>query len=305
MPKLKIISSSSIAAIAAITMASGAFAADLAEPAPIEPIDVWTGFHVGVGGGGAYNFFKTNLDHAYSESWCLDGCGIGGNNGASGVSTDYSGVAAHLGRASAFGTVELGYDWQFNDSFVLGVLGSFDFGKGKWAKAGSYAGESYDATYFDGLDVGVATGMKVRRKNSWFVGGRLGWATSPSTLWYGVLGYTQAKLQARGAVAIDGFEGDYFFDGNEHNIGGSKKRGGFTIGGGAETMLTESVSAKLEYRYTNFKKWKRANEFSGDFGNSRDSGLDWDWDYVQAARVKMSEHSVRAVISYRFNNLFQ
>jgi outer membrane immunogenic protein len=149
--------------------------------------------------------------------------------------------------------------------------------------------------------------MKVRRKNSWFVGGRLGWATSPSTLWYGVLGYTQAKLQARGAVAIDGFEGDYFFgdDSNDHRLSGSKKRGGFTIGGGAETMLSENISAKLEYRYTNFIKWKRANEFSGDFGNSRDSGLDWDWDYVQAARVKMSEHSVRAVVSYRFNNLFQ
>jgi outer membrane immunogenic protein len=299
MPKLKIISSSSIAAIAAITMASGAFAADLAEPAPIEPIDIWTGFHVGIGGGGAYNMFKTNLDHVTARRWSCDSCGDG--SPAWGEHLDYAGVAGHLGRASAFGTVELGYDWQFNDSFVLGVLGSFDFGKGKWAKAGGYVGESYDASYFggDGPEVNAVAGMKVRRKNSWFVGGRLGWATSPSTLWYGVLGYTQAKLQARGAVGVE-FCDELCF-GDTYEVGGSKKRGGFTIGGGAETMLSENISGKLEYRYTNFKKWKGSNEFF----DSEQRGLNWEYEDITAARVKMSEHSIRAVVSYRFNNLFQ
>ena len=107
-------------------------------------------------------------------------------------------------------------------------------------------------------------------------------------------------LQARGGVGY--IECEEFCESGEYSIGGSKKRGGFTIGGGAETMLTDAVSAKLEYRYTNFKSWKRSYTETGFDSGER---LDWEYADTQSARVKMSEHSVRAVVSWRFGNLFE
>ena len=304
MTKSKYFASSAIAALAAVAMTSSVYAADLAEPEPMAPVDLWSGFHVGIGGGGAYDMFKAGSYTDNRLDW-VDGA----NSGS--LSLPYTESGGNLGRASAFGTVEVGYDWQFNDQFVMGILGSFDFGKGKYAKLGGYKEVSYDGDYDRinaNVDIGAfaKAGVKVRRKNSWFIGGRLGFLATERSQWYGLLGYTQAKIQGKAfydaGVFYDGYE-----DGVEGSASRSKKRGGFTIGGGAETLLTEdgSVSAKLEYRYTNFKNLKWSREDVESLPGLGFGGEDWQNVSVNGGRIKMSEHSVRAVVSWRFNNLFQ
>jgi opacity protein-like surface antigen len=294
-------------AFSALMLATTANAADLAEPIPEAPVELWSGLHIGIGGGGAQNHTKARSYHEQSLSYTDDEQ----NSGALVLPWEEQGV--NLGRGSGFGTIELGYDWQFSDTFVAGIMGNFDFGKGSWAKVAHAGGASFegDLPWFD-LDnpddiqasIEAGAGFKVRRKNSWFIGGRLGYAATPATLIYGVLGYTQAKIQARGGYdLLTQFDDERVdFLSGEESFGGSKNRGGFTIGAGAETFLTENITAKLEYRYTDFKKWSRKDSFS--FTECFDDcDIDVTFAGENGRKIDMNEHSVRAVVSWRMNLL--
>lgn len=145
-----------------LLIAGSASAADLRTPAPVRapapaPVAVfnWTGCYVGAGGGyGMYSQPTQYLDP-----------------GPVGIATDNSGHGW-------FGTVQVGCDYQFGSSIVIGAFGDYNFSgiKGDMAiLVPSWAGEE-------------------KLKSSWAAGGRIGWLPFQQLLVFVSGGYTQAQF---------------------------------------------------------------------------------------------------------------
>src|SRR5262249_39610005 len=103
-----------IALTAAAAMSGSAFAADMARPytnapAAVAPAYYWDGFYIFGGGGGGIWDAKSNLV-------ALPGAGA--------FSRDQK-----FGGDGWFGTVGLGYDWQFTPNWVAGVFADGQFGE--------------------------------------------------------------------------------------------------------------------------------------------------------------------------------
>ncbi len=82
--------------------------------------------------------------------------------------------------------------------------------------------------------------------NELSIGGRLGYLVTPATLIYGSIGYSRIELDdARLSVNVDGL-GSF-----GTRVASSGAIDGFFLGGGIETKITDNISLKLDYRYTN------------------------------------------------------
>lgn len=270
MKKLK--TSVALAALAAIILAAPAVAADI--EAPVPEAANWTAFHVGVGGGGTYGFADEN-----SEAYFHDHNQIGEINGIflEGESS------SDLGDAGFFGTVEAGFDYQM-DSFVVGLLANYDFGKTKMKhEHGEFVNDNNgnildDGTYKTEWEIG----------DSWGIGGRLGFLVHESALVYALGGYTQAKI--KGEVDLQSSNNNGFVLGTSHSD--SSWEDGWFVGGGVEALLTENISLKGEYRYADYGTVKmESDDFDNFNGNIHDGS---------SQEADITVHSVRAVLSYRF-----
>lgn len=262
MTKLK--SSVALAALAAIILAAPAVAADI--EAPIPEAANWTAFHVGVGGGATYGFADDETELFFDDF---------------GVENHFHAFAessSDLGKFGGFGTIEAGFDYQM-DSFVVGVLGNYDFGKTKMSN-------DFDGVEGNDFNIfGTNSGeTKWEIGDSWAIGGRLGFLANDSALLYVLGGYTEAKIKSESSLTSDNinlalsFEDDAWED-------------GWFIGGGVETLLTDNISLKAEYRYADFGKVDRSD--GGSFENNN----------IQLGTTQNADitvHSVRAVLSYRF-----
>src|SRR5262249_7210375 len=189
-----------LAALAAIFMAAPAVAADLAPP---PPAPAWTGFHIGVGGGGMFAFV-----HAKDEA----NVNINNNFFVNLTKSD------DLGDAALFGTVEAGFDWQV-DSFVIGVLANYDFGKASMDSKTTASDTFFDnnnnrfsdsATFKDQWKVG----------DTWAIGARAGFLAMDNALLYVMGGYTQADVRQK--LSLE--------DNNNSNIEFHKSTGGWQDG---------------------------------------------------------------------------
>jgi len=124
---------------------------------PVEvPATIWTGFYIGVGGGGGAVNHDIKL-------------------GFGRVTADLNG----MGGDGGFGTVEVGYDRQFG-RFVGGIFFNYDFTSIGSSATISLGRNSLSASY--DLD------------NMWSAGGRLGYLVNSNTLAYVLGAYTQADF---------------------------------------------------------------------------------------------------------------
>jgi opacity protein-like surface antigen len=179
-----------------------AHAADLSVKALVSPASAnynWSGAYVGV-----------NFGFAFNREDVTTPLGI--------FATDPSGV---------LGGAQLGYNYLFSSSWLLGIEGDFD-----WTSA---AGN----TNFNNV---AATGS-VTSDHKWYdtLDGRLGYVAGP-WLFY-----------AKGGGAW--MNADYRFAANSPFGGGatmSSSRPGWNIGGGVEYMLASRWSVKAEYNYLDF-----------------------------------------------------
>jgi outer membrane immunogenic protein len=205
-----------VAAVAALT--GSASAADLGArpytkaPPPVAPAYNWTGFYIFGGGGGGL--------------WNAD----------SNVQTFPGGAAItrdqRMGGSGWFGTVGIGYDWQFNGPWVAGIFGDGQFG--------DIRGSLSDP------DFGIEGREKLR--TSYAAGVRVGYLVAPQVLSYVNGGYsgsewsgsTLTTLAAGGGPAVATTP--------------SFRRDGWFVGGGVENNLDIfGISApgwfmKTEYR---------------------------------------------------------
>lgn len=187
-----------LALTAVAAMTGSASAADLgARPyvkAPVAaPVASWTGFYIFGGGGGGIS----NSDQSVVGT-------------ASGLPLT---ITQRQGGSGWFGTVGLGYDWQFGGTWVAGVFADGQFG-------------SISGTVQDPL-LGLTGKQKV--EDSWAAGVRLGWLIAPNVLSYVNGGYSGAHFGSTTFTDLGG-------NPTGTHLGGFNRNGWF-IGGGVENNL--------------------------------------------------------------------
>lgn len=128
-----------------------------------------------------------------------------------------------IGGEGFVGGVTVGYDYQISDNFVVGIQG--DYGV---------------ANLETELNIPGFLTASVGPNHVYSFSARAGWLASPDTLLYVIGGYSRAELEA--SVSIGGFSGSVQQDYK-----------GYHVGGGLETMLTENLSARVEYRFTEYE----------------------------------------------------
>ncbi len=133
------------------------------------------------------------------------------------------------GGRGAFGTVGIGYDYQFSDRIVAGVLADADFG--------DIHGTIQDQEPF--------FGGRIALRQAYAVGARLGYLPTSSVMGFVSGGYASATFSGAAMNstfnnATSGFVADGF------------TRDGWFVGGGAETSILPNVFAKMEYRYADY-----------------------------------------------------
>ena len=220
MKKLALVLISSAAfsgsALAADLPAAGPYTKAPVVPAPLAN---WTGFYVFGGGGGGIWDAKGNVS------------GVAG--GAPLLTRDL-----RTGGDGWFGTVGLGYDWQFNHSWVAGVFADGQFG--------SLSGSLVDVP-------ALAEGTETLR-SSWAAGARLGYLVAPNVLSYVNAGYTGSQWSGVSLSPL-------FLSpagAGVPTVTPSFNRDGFFIGGGVENSLNFfGINApgwfmKTEYRAAYF-----------------------------------------------------
>ena len=156
---------------------------------------------------------------AARPSWNGFYVGVGGGAGSVVHDLSLGGFASldGLGGEGVFGTVVVGYDRMLSSNIVGGIFADYDFA-------------SNVSTDFSLGPFSTA----IEQKNTWSIGARLGMLTSPSTLWYGTVGYSHTEFELKGInFPLPDFQG-YF------------------VGAGVESQLQGPWSLRAEYRFTQY-----------------------------------------------------
>ena len=224
------------AAVAAAFGMGGAHAADLnggsLKDAPVYmPGIMWTGFYLGAGGGGGALNQDIKGDLSYAQRQIQDTATLNGGKGSTSIaSADLNG----LGGTGGFGTVQVGYDKQLDQHFVVGAFFDYDFDDIGSKVSAKLFSKSYSAS--------------VTLTNSWTAGGRAGYLVNPNTLVYGLAGYTEAHFDMPKGAQKSDFSG-------------------WTAGAGIETNLGGSWFLKGEYRFTQLDRETVYSSKIGYYGN--------------------------------------
>jgi len=232
------------------------FAADLPAKAPrIMPAPVaqmnWTGCYIGAGGG--YGMY--NQEHQALSPTTLA----------------VTGAAATAGGRGWFGTVQVGCDYQFSDRWVVGVFGDYDFGNIRGT--------------FNPVNTPFVGEEKLR--DSWAVGGRIGYLVVPQLLTYFSGGYTRARFNQ-----TDLLTGTFFTVPTTLAMSAQTYHGWF-LGSGFEHSLDflPGLFWKTEYRFAQYQA-ENVPVFVNALGTSTLVEYERNTKYVQTLRTELV---------YRFN----
>jgi outer membrane immunogenic protein len=264
-----------VAAISAIALAMGmgsALAADLPsrkEPiyAPPPPPLTWNGFYAGLNVGGGWNSNSVNnLAAPYWDPAFPFGAAVAGTKNLFFLptSTNNNGTSGGV-----VGGGQVGYNFQFNPSIVVGVETDFQgssIGNNDKSQAAPFYLSPLSAAGAPGLLVPLASIGGGHAGIDWIgtVRGRAGWLVTPSLLIYGTAGFAYAGVYA----------------GNYDNT-----RTGWTAGGGLEWLVAPNISVKAEYLYADLS----SGGTTGGFG--------WNYGYHLHPELNI----VRAGVNYHFN----
>lgn len=233
-----------LSTVAFAALAGTAFAADLPsrKEAPVyvapTPAFSWTGFYVGADIGGAFS--STNLSNTFS--------------GMNSHSLDTSGV---------MGGGYVGYNYQLNQNFVLGLEGDFQ---------GTSASQS--STW---VEPNLAATFTEKSSLDWLasINGRLG-ISYDRALFYAIGGAAWAGASA----SLTGVSAPFAL-----TLSNSTTLTGYDIGGGVEYAFTPNWLGRVEYRYY-------------DFGNYNMSAAAYT---LTPFRLQTSVNTFRVGLAYLFN----
>ncbi len=237
----------SLVALALAFSAGAAIAADLSYPsvapgfvAPPAAIN-WTAIYGGlnIGGGWSSSVVNPNSLTPYTD------LGAPGSMFLLPGSTQTGGSSGGV-----VGGAQLGYNYQFARSFVVGVETDFQ------GTTISPSSNNVAATYVSPLGTGnllipLANPANIGVSLDWFgtVRGRVGYLVTPTLLLYGTGGFAYAGVSG-------------------NNSGLSTTATGWTAGGGVEWMFVPHWTAKLEYLYMDLNSSGVYGAFTGyEFGS--------------------------------------
>ncbi|KAA0970865.1 porin family protein [Aureimonas fodinaquatilis] len=253
--------------VAAMTFPAAAADVIYNEPivTPIAALEVpsWTGFYLGVQGGGGFNpSSPDNFSIVPSFPGAFPASAFGSNYESS--------------FGSGFvGGGHVGYDYQINN-WVLGAV--LDINAANLSQSQS-AFSSTPAFY------------TAERELDYFATGRLraGYLVTPTTLFYATGGVAYGDVSYRFSANSAPFATASAFP-------DSSDRWGYTVGGGMDFLVTDNISFGVEYLYTNLGDDDSYTRFvSGAFGG----GVGGFTDFTGSSDFDF--HTITAKISYRFN----
>lgn len=257
------------AAMALVTTSAYAADAVVVEDVAIIAPDTfsWTGGYIGINSGYAGGKFKNDFDN-YSggiEARAIDPNGLDGS---------------YEDNASGFvGGVQIGYNWQLNNGWVVGAEADF---QGSTLKSKNSITSDY-GFYSDSSEI--------KTKVDWFgtVRARVGYTPTERLLVYGTGGLAYGKVKTSYNWQYD-IDGENFID---TGFSTSKTKAGWTIGAGAEYAITNNWTFKSEYLYTDLGK-----------ANSRATLYDYNENGAFGATGDVSSsvkfHTVRVGLNYKF-----
>ncbi len=241
--------------VAALALTAGsALAADLPSRKgppmlpPPPPPPMWTGFYVGLNAGGTWansNNISTVAAPIAVPS-AVNPAAWGPLAGALALS-----ASSFIGGGNNGGFIgggQVGYNWQFYNSFVVGIEADIQGIAG--SRGNNVAAVS--GAPVAGFPPEAYTGVSTARRSVDYLGtvrGRLGWLFTPTLLLYGTGGLAYGGVNLN--TAFVGIETPTFA-GGAPIFGGtafSDTRVGWTAGGGIEWMFLPNWSAKVEYLY--------------------------------------------------------
>jgi outer membrane protein OmpA-like peptidoglycan-associated protein len=208
-------------------LATAASAGAQTPPPMAMGITDWSGFYIGANVGGATG--------TSSQTLTLSAPGVGSASIGTG----------NFNLHGPFGGGTIGYNWQFNPSWVVGLEGDIDgsgIGGGSPCVSGPLAG--------------TFVGINCHTGNSWdgTVRGRIGWLPMPN-----------AMLFATGGAAFGDISVQNTFNAllTGASLNHDSTNVGWTVGGGLEYMFAPQWSVKVEYRHTDLGSVTTSQTFAG------------------------------------------
>ncbi|WP_229266743.1 outer membrane protein [Leptospira sp. severe_002] len=227
-------------------------AADMAVPLTKPEATDWTGFYFGINAGygwGTRSMTYTANDGATALLFSVGGL-FGGNSAPS---------AASFGSSGAIGGLQVGYNWQLNNQWLVGVEADFDWSAMKGSASGN--GNRFTPPFLPVSD-------NVDEKIKWFgtVRGRLGYLPANNLLAYVTGGLAYGKVEhtasytnngalfALGPSLSDPFN-TALCSANATCFAGSSSSvvSGWTAGAGFEYAFWGKFSLKAEYLYVSLQ----------------------------------------------------
>jgi outer membrane immunogenic protein len=260
-----------LSAVAAFT--GSALAADLPartySKAPMmAPVYNWTGFYIFGGAGGGLWDADSNV-----QSTGVVGAGGGAGPAGTALTRDQ-----RTGGDGWFGTVGIGYDWQFNGKWVAGIFADGQFG--------DIRGSLSDPFF--------QTEGREKLKTSYAAGARIGYLVAPNVLSYVNAGYSGSQWSGTNqSFLAAGLPAGVF------TTTPSFHRNGWFLGGGVENNLDIfGISApgwfmKTEYRSAFYDRATLAESFGPASGLTGLTGT--------ATTFKPFVQTISTSLVYRFN----
>lgn len=159
-----------------------------------------------------------------------------------------------------------GYNFIFSSNYLAGIEGDFEGRIGTDEDTFQKSSGVIDTTYPYKAESNMAGSIR----------GRLGYIFNGRSLLYATGGYAGVEVKRA------------FYDTSTPGVSSSSTdwQSGWTAGAGVEHIFSPCVSAKLEYRYS-------------DYGEQNvDTSAVYGAGYIE--RQSFEEHSIRAGVSYRF-----
>lgn len=248
-------------------VATSSFAADaiVEEPVAVIAPDTfsWTGGYIGINAGYAGGKFKSNYVDTSPQIPTLQ---------KSDIIYPYELGGSWEDNANGFvGGVQAGYNWQFQNGFVLGAEADFQGSTLKSKISGSYANQFYSED------------SELSTKVQWWgtVRARLGYTPVERFLVYGTAGLAYGKIKT--SYSFNYSDNVNYSEG----FSSSKTKAGWTVGAGAEYAITNNWTLKSEYLYTDLGKAKGSVSLNDGFET-----------YDFSSKVKF--HTVRVGLNYKF-----
>ncbi len=228
----------------------------------------WQGFYAGVSAGSREQKSQWHQDGKYTDPFSLASF----NNGPQ-VKNESKNSDAYVGLYG-------GYNWLIGERVVAGL-----------ELSGGYANNQSEKNHIDFANFfgTTKTNTYVNVRSDWDakLRGRLGFLVTPGTLLYGTGGLAATRMKASTLCPSDGIV--CAPNGPNHKQSESETLLGWTAGFGVETTLTDSLVARAEYQYTDYKQasfWATDAEVGQQFGVHN--------------KVDLSSQTVTVGLAYRF-----